>query len=114
MQRRPGVMLKKTIAKISGFVISLWLACFLVAACGFVSSIPPLSNQDSQYGPHRITGTIKSSDIMESSGIAASRCQGNVLWTHNDSGDDAYIFAINHLGDSLGVWKIPNAANIDW
>jgi hypothetical protein len=36
------------------------------------------------------------------------------LWTHNDSGDDAFIFAINNEGDSLGTWKVTNAGNIDW
>lgn len=51
---------------------------------------------------------------MESSGVAVSRCQNNVLWTHNDSGDDAYIFAVNSAGDSLGTWRVPNAENNDW
>ncbi|MEP6786997.1 MAG: hypothetical protein ABJB40_01100 [Acidobacteriota bacterium] len=61
-----------------------------------------------------MTGSIKSKDITESSGLAASRCQSNVLWTHNDSGDDAFIFAINTSGDNLGTWKVANAQNIDW
>ena len=47
--------------------------------------------------------------INESSGIAASRCQKNIFWVHNDSGDDAFIFAINAAGDDLGTWKIPGA-----
>ena len=68
----------------------------------------------SHFGPPVVIGTIKSTDITESSGIAASRCQNGVLWTHNDSGDDAFIFAINFKGDNLGTWKIPNAQNIDW
>lgn len=113
-RKAPSVMSNKTIAKFCGFVISISLACVFGGACGFVSSDPLLANADSRYGPPRIAGTIKSPEITESSGLAASRCQENVLWTHNDSGDDAYIFAINSAGASLGVWKVPNATNIDW
>src|SRR5205823_7980777 len=68
----------------------------------------------SNYNPPVVVGTIRSHDITESSGLAASKCQENVFWTHNDSGDDAFIFAINAAGDDLGTWKVPNATNYDW
>jgi hypothetical protein len=68
----------------------------------------------SLYEEPRITGSIKSADIKESSGIAASKCQPGVFWTHNDSGDDAFIFAIDKSGNSLGTWKVEGAENIDW
>ncbi|MGH9819056.1 MAG: hypothetical protein ACRD43_02705, partial [Pyrinomonadaceae bacterium] len=68
----------------------------------------------SPYGPPRVTGQIELKDITESSGIAASKCQPGVFWTHNDSGDDAYIFAINEKGDNLGTWRVANSENIDW
>src|SRR5205085_9394877 len=61
-----------------------------------------------------VTGTIQSKDIIESSGIAASKCQNGVFWTHNDSGDDAYIFAIDEKGNDLGTWRVTNADNDDW
>ena len=37
-----------------------------------------------------------------------------MLWTHNDSGDLARIFAINNNGEHLGVYTIENATNRDW
>ncbi len=107
-------MLNKTIAKFSGFVILTAAAAVFFNGCAFVASNPHNAAAGSHYGPPKINGTIKSADITESSGIAASKCQNNVLWTHNDSGDDAFIFALNNRGDSLGTWRVPNAQNIDW
>lgn len=114
MRQNARVMSNKTIAKFCCFVISASAACSLFAACGFVFPNPTLSNPESQYGPPVINGFIKSPDITESSGIAASRCQSNVLWTHNDSGDDAFIFALNGTGVHLGAWRVPNTLNLDW
>lgn len=107
-------MLKKTIANIPAFVIFVAGAGLLISSCAFTSSKPVEQAPDSPYGPPKVIGTIKSSDITESSGVAASRCQSNVLWTHNDSGDDAFVYAIDLAGNSLGTWKVPNAKNIDW
>ena len=102
------------IAKFSVFVIFAVTASLFFAGCAFVSSNADVSPTVSTFGPPKVNGTIRSADITESSGIAASRCQSNVLWTHNDSGDDAFIFALNGSGESLGTWKIPNAESIDW
>ena len=107
-------MSNKTIAKFSAFVIFLGVASVLFSSCSAVSSSDTGNEIDSHFSPPVVIGNIKSTDITESSGIAASRCQNGVLWTHNDSGDDAFIYAINFSGDSLGTWKIPNAQNIDW
>jgi len=107
-------MSKTTIAKFWFFVISTAVCGLLFSACSTFTTkaVPPASN--SKYAAAVVTGKIKSKDIEESSGIAASRCQNGVLWTHNDSGDDAFIFALNKAGESLGTWRIPNAQNIDW
>ena len=107
-------MSMKTIAKFCGFVISLAAVSVFFSACALVASKTDQPASTSHYGSPTVTGNIKSKDITESSGIAASRCQNNVLWTHNDSGDDAFIFAINASGNNLGTWKVPNAQNIDW
>ena len=107
-------MSKRIIAKFSVFVISAAAASTFFAGCAFVSSNADVSRPSSTYDPPKVNGQIKSADITESSGIAASRCQNNVFWTHNDSGDDAFLFAINGSGASLGTWKVANAENIDW
>ena len=59
-------------------------------------------------------GRIESPEVIESSGLAASQCQPNVYWTHNDSGDDAFVFAMTSGGKHLGTWRVTNATNLDW
>ncbi|MFJ9035131.1 WD40 repeat domain-containing protein [Streptomyces sp. NPDC102406] len=39
--------------------------------------------------------TIKDPRITESSGLAASRAHPGVYWTHNDSDDGAYLYAVD-------------------
>lgn len=108
----------KTITKISAFVIFLAGLCLTVISCQNVSlgsretaSVPV---RTSAFLPAFENGRITSREITESSGIAASKCQANVLWTHNDSGDGPFIYAIDMLGRHLGTWKIPNVSNFDW
>jgi hypothetical protein len=66
------------------------------------------------YGKAKVVGTIDSNEITESSGITASRCNNGIYWTHNDSGGDTFLFAINEKGKKLGTWKVTDAKNIDW
>src|ERR1043166_5618878 len=96
----------KTIAEFLVFLIILaWCA-----GCN-LSSSAPAPDPHSPYATPVQIGTIKSPDITEASGLAASRCQPDVLWTHNDSGDDAYVYALKPTGESLGTWRIPDAHN---
>jgi len=86
----------------------------MLAACGFVS---PKTNEPARvaaYAPPVVVARIKSKDLTESSGIASSRCNSDVLWSHNDSGNDETIFAISTKGKLLGEWKVKNAKNTDW
>lgn len=39
--------------------------------------------------------TIKDPRITESSGLAASRLHPGIYWTHNDSSDGAYLYAVD-------------------
>jgi hypothetical protein len=111
-------MSKKTITKFSAFVISFAFVSLIFSACFSASSSDKKSgttgNAAADYENPQIVGKIKSAEITESSGIAASKCQTDVFWTHNDSGDGAYIFAINAKGENLGVWRVASAENRDW
>jgi hypothetical protein len=44
--------------------------------------------------------------IVESSGLAASRRHPGVLWTHNDSGDAARVFAVGGDGRVLATLRL--------
>src|SRR5262245_44719285 len=52
-------------------------------------------------------------DVVESSGLAISRRTPGVLWTHNDSGSDAVLFAIDKDGRLLGRVRVPVRTR-DW
>ena len=113
-------MSQKTITKFFAFVISFLLVCLIFSGCSSVFSsktgngYKTNENSNSNYDKPKVTGKIQSNEITESSGIAASKCQSGVLWTHNDSGDNALIFALDSTGEKLGTWKVSNAKNIDW
>ena len=61
-----------------------------------------------------LTGTLHSPRVKESSGIAASRAHPGVLWTHNDSGDDAYVYATDLAGADRGFVRVRGARAVDW
>lgn len=59
-------------------------------------------------------GTIASTALAETSGIAASRRVSGVWWVHNDSGDTARVFAVGTDGRDLGEFGLAGAAAVDW
>jgi hypothetical protein len=52
--------------------------------------------------------------IVESSGMALSRRHPGVLWTHNDSGDRARLFAVGADGRTRAVLTLAGVAARDW
>lgn len=106
-------MPKKTIAKITLLVIFSALAW---GCGGSVNTEKPrkVHAENASYAAPQVVGTIASKDIAESSGVAASRCQNNVLWTHNDSGNGPFIFAIAPSGAVLATYKVKDTKNKDW
>jgi hypothetical protein len=110
-------MSNKTIAKICLFVIFGGIAA-AAASCKTILSEPDgqpdFDSANSPYTAPQKVGNIESKEINESSGLAVSRCNAGVLWTHNDSGDGAFIYALNTSGESLGTWEVTGAENNDW
>lgn len=52
--------------------------------------------------------------LRESSGLAVSRTQPGVFWSHNDSGDRPNLYAIDQSGRLLATIRIMGAVNRDW
>lgn len=52
--------------------------------------------------------------IHESSGLAASPTRDGIFWTHNDSGDDENLFAVDMHGRVVQHCQVSGARNIDW
>lgn len=65
------------------------------------------------YGPATVTGTIQAPELTEASGLAASSSQAGVLWSHNDSGDSARVFAFSPAGNLLGTFALTGATAVD-
>lgn len=51
-------------------------------------------------------GAVADADLTETSGVAVSRRDPDVLWVHNDSGHDPVLYALNRAGDLLGTWTL--------
>jgi hypothetical protein len=66
------------------------------------------------YGQPATLATIKDKSISESSGLVASRTTPGAYWTHNDSGDGPFIYAIDTRGDSFGTFRVSGAQARDW
>jgi hypothetical protein len=56
-------------------------------------------------------GQVNIAGLVEASGVAASRNNPGVLWTENDSGSPAVVYAIDTQGRLLGTYSLPG--NID-
>ena len=54
------------------------------------------------------------SELRESSGLAVSRTQPGVLWSHNDSGDAPTLYAIDLKGRLLARVAVTDAIARDW
>lgn len=59
-------------------------------------------------------GPVASTALTEASGAAASRLEVGVIWAHNDSGDDATLYAVGPQGEDLGSVAIAGALAFDW
>src|SRR5687768_11047730 len=68
---------------------------------------------DAPPTPFRQIATIQHPAIKESSGIVASRKHPGILWTHNDKGNAAMLYAINKNGELVAEFPVASV-NDDW
>jgi len=67
-----------------------------------------------QFGYHIDQGMLEHDPISEASGLAVSKANNNVFWTHNDSGDESRIYAFNQNGEHLGIYTLTGIIARDW
>jgi hypothetical protein len=58
--------------------------------------------------------TFSSKRLNESSGVAVSRLHPGVIWTHNDSGDEPAVYAVDLDGSVRGMVLLRGARAVDW
>jgi hypothetical protein len=61
------------------------------------------------HPPAPLPGTLD-----ETSGLALSRANPELLWTHNDSGGEPRLFAVGPNGDLVRTVEVARARNRDW
>jgi hypothetical protein len=66
------------------------------------------------YAEAKIIGTITDSQLAEISGLTPSRTLKGAWWVHNDSGNEAKLYALNAQGKKLGEFTVADATNDDW
>lgn len=58
--------------------------------------------------------TLQSPRLLEASGLAASRREPGLYWSHNDSGGAPELFALTADGKARGITRVVGAAADDW
>ena len=53
-------------------------------------------------------------ELRETSGLARSRKTPELLWTHNDSGNEPFLFGIDTTGALAAQVRVTNATLVDW
>jgi hypothetical protein len=79
----------------------------LAILSGFAGEVPV-------YRGPILAGQLAEPQNKEASGLAPSHRTPGVLWTHNDSGGDAVLFAVNADGSLRGRLRVDGVGNFDW
>jgi hypothetical protein len=72
------------------------------------------SGNSARYGDPQQIGTLTARELREVSGITPGRTVPGVWWVHNDSGDQARLYAISSDGKLLASFEVTGAKNEDW
>lgn len=59
-------------------------------------------------------GTVQGDALDDPSGLVVSPLESDVLWSHNDAGDEARLIALSKSGDTLRKYLVSNVAMGDW
>jgi hypothetical protein len=60
------------------------------------------------------TAILAAPRLVESSGVTMSVLVPGVYWSHNDSGDGPFLYAIDSAGRDLGAVRVAGAGAVDW
>ena len=93
-------------------------ACLLIAACIAANSQTARSDESGsvkQVSSQAKAVSLADPNLNESSGLATSHLKPDRLWTHNDSGGEASLFAFAATtGSKTGMCSLAGAVATDW
>ncbi len=92
---------------------SVW-PLIVVLWCSLILGDPAWADERPPVTPWEPIARIEHPDVVECSGIAASRQYDGIFWIHNDSGNGPYIFAVKLDGSVVAKIRIDGASCIDW
>ena len=87
----------------------------LCAFCVAFLSIPAAAESACEdFGEAALHSELQSAELTESSGLTFSRRDPDLLWTHNDSGDGAFLYGFSVDGSSRGKLHLRGVEATDW
>lgn len=106
----------------------IWILAAIVglASCGvgepdvaMAEQAWPVSTEPSGSAPPQICRVAEADqslpdDVRESSGLAQSRRDPDLFWTHNDAGNEPDLFALNTAGEVVQRVRVAGAELTDW
>lgn len=99
-------------------LLSTALACWACSSSEAPAISPAPSTSASMVESSITGGTMDrhlyDDAVVESSGLARSTYDRDLLWTHNDSGDTARIFGVDRDGSTVARLGLTGAAARDW
>ena len=66
------------------------------------------------FNPVPVTNNLAKKDLLEISGVAASRINPGILYIHNDSGNANQVYLTDGTGADKGTLTIAPVGNRDW
>ncbi|MFI6518569.1 hypothetical protein ACIBF1_23640 [Spirillospora sp. NPDC050679] len=85
-----------------------------LAALGLLGAAVAGTGPAAHADEDKVLFTVSDPRITESSGLAVSRRHPGVLYTHNDSGGVAQVFALGPDGSTRAVLTLAGASARDW
>lgn len=86
----------------------LILLLFIVIIGASVCSESPV------FGEGQSRGAIQNKELKEASGLTASLNNPGLLWSHNDSGDEARIFLLDDSAKNKAIYCLEGIKAQDW
>ena len=78
-----------------------------------LATLPQDANLCDSLGEISTAGALTSNDLVETSGIVASRAY-DVLWAHNDSGHEPTVYALDLNGTVVSTHRLDGVFPLDW
>ena len=95
--------------------LSFSLMAFAGPASAAEPADPGKERQESSLNPVDREISLRHGELVESSGLAFSNRDQGYVWSHNDSGDRARLFAFDENGRASGVAELPRSFEaVDW